>query len=70
MAEAVDLLAVWTTTGGIGFEVVEIGSAAAGEKEAGRMPSELEMLQIVIVAGEVEIDIVTPQQRIALRSES
>jgi hypothetical protein len=34
------------------------------------MTFELKMLQIVIVAGEVEIDIVTPQQRIALRSES
>jgi hypothetical protein len=34
------------------------------------MTLELKMLQIVIVAGEVEIDIVAAQQRIPLRSES
>ena len=44
MAEAVDLLRVGAALGLIDFEVVEIGSAAAGEKEAGGVTFKLEVL--------------------------
>jgi len=51
--EAVDLLRVGAALGRLDGELIEIGPAAAGQEEAGGVIGELEMLEVMVVAGEI-----------------
>jgi len=51
--EAVDRLRVGAALGPLDGEFIEIGPAAARQEEAGGVISELEVLEVMVVAGEV-----------------
>jgi hypothetical protein len=55
--EAVDLLRVGAALGRLDGEFIEIGPAAAGQEEAGGVISELEVLEVMVVAGEVTAEL-------------
>src|SRR5271167_734639 len=69
MTEAVDLPGKGPTLGGIDHDRVQIGTASAGEKETRRMPLELQVLQVVIVPGQIERDIVFAEERVPIADQ-
>ena len=64
-----DFLCVRAAVGRIDFEIVEIGPATSREEKAGWMSLEFEVLQIVIVPGQIEGDAVLTEQRIPVVDE-
>src|SRR5271165_4564279 len=69
MAEAVDLLGVGSALRNIDQDGVQIRAASAGEKETRRMPLELQVLQVVVVPGEIERDIVFAEERVPIADQ-
>ena len=69
VAEAVDFGCVGAALGGVDDEVVEVGAASAGEGEGGGVAFELEVLHVVVVTGEVEVDLVFAQERLPVADE-
>jgi hypothetical protein len=70
MAEAIYLLRISPTLRRIDLEIVEIGPPAARQKEAGRVSLEFEVLQIVVVTGQVEICLIFAEERIPSRTST
>src|ERR1035437_1285847 len=64
MIESVDLLRKWAARECFDIEVIEIRATAAGEDVAGRMTLEFKMLQVVVVASQIEVDPIFLKQRV------
>ena len=68
-AEAVDLLAVGAALRWIDLEVVEICATAAGEEVGCGVAFEFEVLEIVVVPGEVGVHAVCAEERVPVADE-
>ena len=69
VAEAVDLFGERAALRFGDLEVVEVGSSGSGADEGGGVAFELEVLEVVVVACEVEVDVVLAEQRLPLGDE-
>jgi len=69
MAESVDFLSEGTALVLLDLEVVEVGSSSAREEVRCGVAVKLKVLQVVVVAGEVEVDVVLAEERIPITDE-
>ena len=69
MAEAVDLVEEGTALDDLIAFIIEISAAASGEEEGGGMAIELEMLQVMIVACKVKVNLVLSEKRLPICNE-
>ena len=69
MREAVDPLGVRAAFFGFDCELVKVSSTSARQEEAGGVIGELKMLQIMVVAGEIKMNVVLAEKWLPIPNE-
>ena len=70
MAEAVDFLRVGSTLQGGELKIAQVSTTAARVEEAGRMFIKFKMLHVMVVACQIQIDVVFPEQRVPIANQA
>lgn len=66
MAEPVDLLRIRPSLCRVDLQVVEVRSAPTRQEKAGWVPCKLQVLQVVIVARQIEVHLVFAKQGVPI----